>query len=108
MQFGGDERGKFHVHSYLGGATSFFLALWALEEQKDEGLKSLGAVLSLIVPEGVAYNAEIGDDTYLEPYVNPLGLHIASNQYFSGEFGTRVRLKAGKWNIMPFIGGEVL
>lgn len=108
LQFGGDENGKFHVHSYLGGAGSVLLALWGLAEPKDEGLKYFGAILSLLVPEGVGYSAKVTDNVYLVPYANPLGFHVASEEHFSGEFGARLRWQMGNVNIMPFLGSEVL
>lgn len=106
LQFGEDEHNKFHVHSYLGGAGSVLLGISAIGDGEWGGVKALGALFSLIVPEGLAYNAELVRDVYLQPYVNPLGFHLGSEQHFSGEFGSRVRIQLGKLNIMPFLGSE--
>lgn len=108
LQFGEDSRNKFHVHSYLGGATSFFLFVNGLTEPKNRELSYLGSILALLVPEGLSYNAKLGNDLFLEPTLNPLGFHIASEQNLSGEVGARLRFRLGKLNVSPFLGAEVL
>lgn len=108
LQFGADSRNKFHVHSYLGGATAFYLFAKGLSEPKNRELNYLGSLLALFVPEGLSYNAKLGDHLYLEPTLNPLGFHIASEQDLSAEVGMRLRFRLGKINITPFLGSEVL
>lgn len=108
LQFGEDSRNKFHVHSYLGGATSVFLFAEGLSNPKNRELSYLGAIIALVIPEGISYNAELSDHLYLEPTLNPAGFHLASEQDLSAEVGMRLRFRLGRINITPFLGAEVL
>lgn len=109
IQFGGNHQDNFHVHSYLGGATSVFLALSGLEDEaQDRELKLLGALIAAFIPEGVGYTAKLMDNVYLTPYVNPLGFHISSDAYFSGEVGGRLEFRMNRFNLAPYLSGEVL
>ncbi len=109
IQFGADHHKNFHVHSYLGGATSIFLALSGLEDDaKKRELKLFGALIAAFIPEGIGYTAKITDNVYLTPYINPLGFHIASNAHFSGELGGRLEYRMGRFSLAPYLTGEVM
>lgn len=110
LQFGTDQKGKFHMHSYLGGAGAVLLTVSALGDGSDtrSSLKYIGALVSLFVPEGVGYNVPFSENVLMTPYVNPLGYHIASNSAFSGEAGLRFQFRMGKFNLAPYAGLEVL
>ena len=108
LQFGADDQDNFYLRSYLGGGGAVLLAASAIEDDEWGAAKGLLAILALAVPEGIGYTAEIADDVYLVPYINPLGFQLSSEEFFSGETGVRVRFNYDNWNLMPYISGEVL
>ncbi|MFB6258626.1 MAG: hypothetical protein ABEH38_08020 [Flavobacteriales bacterium] len=112
LTFGADEDQQFYMHSYLGGGGAGVLAASAVVDSSESrtGLKLIGALLSLAVPEGVTLVQPLSDRISIAPYIEPLGFdiyngHLAIDLFVSGKVGARFKCYINNKLVVQPYGG---